>query len=189
MQRRESISLLFGGLMSVCLGCFPAQSQENKKEANNNSQLLRPPGAQDEAVFLATCLRCGKCAQACTHQAIKIAHGEHGLSLGTPYIVPREAPCQLCLDCAKVCPSGALKPVEDKTKVRMGTAYFNRDTCLSWLGDECKVCYTSCPLYGQAIKLEDHKRPNIDKDICTGCGICEYVCVNDLPSVKVQARG
>ncbi len=185
MNRRESLSLLAGGLMSFVLNPIVGLSKEIK---NNSNRLLRPPGAQAEDIFLAACLRCGKCAQVCTHKAIKIAHGEKGVSLGTPYIVPREAPCHLCLDCSKACPSGALQEVKDKKDVRMGTADYDRDTCLSWQGDECKICYASCPLYGEAIKLEGYARTVIDPNVCAGCGICEYVCVNNPPSVKVTAK-
>jgi MauM/NapG family ferredoxin protein len=185
MHRRKTVTLLFSGLMSFFFNTIPSLGKELSK---NNNRLIRPPGAQDEDVFLASCLRCGKCALSCSHKTIKIAHGEKGLSLGTPYIVPRETPCQLCLDCSKVCPSGALKPVEDKSKVRMGTAHFDKDRCLSWLDDECKVCYTNCPFYGKAIKLEGHKRPVVDAEICTGCGICEYVCITDPPSVRIVPK-
>lgn len=181
MERRAMAALFFGGLVSMVLNGFT----NTKKES---SRLLRPPGAQDETIFLATCTRCGKCAQICPQKAIRIGHSEQGLAIGTPYIVPRQSACDLCFDCITACPSGALRAVE-KEKVRMGTAEFNKDNCLAWQGEECKVCYTSCPFYNQAIKLEDHKRPVVNPNVCVGCGICEYVCVTNPPSVTIKARG
>lgn len=179
MERGAKAALIFGGVMSLLLGSF--------MDAKAKPALIRPPGASDELVFLSTCLRCGKCAQVCPQGAIIIGRGEKGLTIGTPYIEPRRAACDLCMECAKVCTSGALKEVP-KEKVRMGLAEINKDTCLAWQGDECKVCYTSCPFYNRAIRLEDHKRPVIDHNVCVGCGICEHVCIVNPPAVTVKAR-
>jgi ferredoxin-type protein NapG len=178
MGRGVKLAVLIGGVMALLTG----------GPSNRKTKLIRPPGALDEPEFLATCLRCGKCAQVCPQHAIQIGRGDQGLSIGMPFIEPRQAACNLCMDCSKVCTSGALRSAE-KAKVRMGTAQINRDTCLAWQGDECKVCYTSCPFYNQAIKLEDHKRPVVDRDICVGCGICEYVCILEYPAISVKARG
>lgn len=177
MKRDVMIKMFFGGIISLLFGGLSVS-----KPADN---LLRPPGALDEAAFLSTCLRCGKCSQVCPQKAIKIAKGEMGLAIGTPYIVPRDAACDLCMDCTKVCTSGALRLI-DKENVRMGTAVINEETCLAWQGDECKVCYTCCPFYNQAIKLKEHKRPVIDKQICVGCGICEHVCIAEPAAVTVR---
>jgi len=180
MERRATIGLLFGSLASLL---FTGFYDENKAA----KLLLRPPGALDTGAFLATCIRCGKCAQICPQKAIILGRGEHGLSIGTPYIQPRQGACNLCMDCSKLCPSGALRRV-DKEKAHMGTAQINRDTCLAWQGDECKICYTSCPFYNQAILLEDYKRPVVNPAVCAGCGICEQVCITELPSIAVKAR-
>ena len=178
MERGVKLAVLIGGVMALLTGGF------GKKKAT----MIRPPWSLDEPEFLATCLRCGKCAQVCPQQAIQIGRGDKGLSIGMPFIEPRKAACDLCMDCNKVCTSGALRAV-DKAMVRMGTAQINRDICFAWQGDECKVCYTSCPFYNQAIKLEEHKRPVVDQDVCVGCGICEHVCILDYPAIVVKARG
>ena len=181
MERRAIIGLIFGSLASLLLTGFMGEKKVSR-------QLIRPPGALDESRFLAACARCGKCAQVCPQKAIVMGKGDKGFSIGTPYIEPREAACDLRLDCIEVCPTGSLRPVI-KEKVSMGTAEINHDTCLAWQGDECKICYTSCPFYNQAIKLEDHKRPVVDPAVCVGCGICERVCITEPPSIIVKARG
>ncbi|MGL5514716.1 MAG: 4Fe-4S dicluster domain-containing protein [Sporomusa sp.] len=178
MERGAKIALFIGGVLSLLLGGFT--------DKRPNNVLLRPPGALPEPEFLATCLRCGKCAAVCPLQAIRIGRGERGLSIGTPYLVPRQVACDLCLECIPVCSSGALRPVK-KQEVRMGSAEIDQDVCLAWLGDECKICYTSCPFYNQAIKLQDHKRPIVDKNICVGCGICEHVCIVEPSAIRIQA--
>jgi ferredoxin-type protein NapG/ferredoxin-type protein NapH len=179
MKRRATITLLFGTLASILFGGFG----DKRKAA---AGLLRPPGALEAEEFLATCLRCGKCAQKCPQEAIILGQGEQGLSIGTPYIKPRQAACNLCMDCISVCPSGALRAIE-KEKIRMGTAQINTDTCLAWQGDECKICYTSCPFYNRAIQLEDYKRPVVNDAVCVGCGLCEQVCITEVPSITVKA--
>src|SRR3989442_1777174 len=74
---------------------------------------LRPPGAGLEDLIADTCLRCGACVETCPRQAIKPLPAAYGAWAGTPYIVPRDAPCVLCtgLQCTHVCPSGTLRPV------------------------------------------------------------------------------
>ncbi|TWH47189.1 4Fe-4S dicluster domain-containing protein [Sporomusa sp. KB1] len=178
MERGAKAALFIGGVMTLLLSGFTDNKSKNT--------LLRPPGALNEPEFLAICLRCGKCAEVCPQRAIKIGQGNSGLAIGTPYLMPREAACDLCLNCIGVCSSGALRSVE-KANVRMGLAEIDHDACLAWLGDECKICYTSCPFYNQAIKLENHKRPVVDKDVCVGCGVCEHVCIAEPAAIKVQA--
>lgn len=179
MERGVRAALVVGGLVSLLFA--------GASDAKPASRRIRPPGALPEAEFLATCLRCGKCAQVCPRDAIIIGRGDKGVGIGTPYIEPRRAACDLCLECIPVCTSGALRPME-KAAVRMGTAEIDHNTCLAWQGDECKVCYTACPFYNQAIKLEDHKRPVVDKTVCVGCGICEHVCILEQPAIVVKGR-
>ena len=162
---------------------------------------LRPPGAIEERRFLAACVRCGKCAQACPYRSIQLAGGEAGVAIGTPFITPRQTPCYLCQDlpCVKACPSGALDPkLEDVEEARMGTAVIvDRESCLSIRGLRCEVCYRQCPLIDKAITLEvrhndrtgEHTimEPVVHKEKCVGCGICENSCVLPKPVIVVRA--
>jgi ferredoxin-type protein NapG len=163
---------------------------------------LRPPGAVEEKRFLAACVRCGRCAQACPYQSIKMAGGEAGAGIGTPVIIPRDLPCYLCTDlpCITACPSGALdRKLKDVEKVRMGTAVIvDREACLSIRGLRCEVCYRQCPLIDKAITIEPRHNtrtgehtimePVVHKDKCVGCGICEKVCVRETPVIVVRKR-
>lgn len=178
MERRNFLKLLAaGGIMGLFL-------QGVKGET---AKLLRPPGAGDEMSFLAACARCGKCAEVCPLGCIEIAHGEAGLSMGTPYMTPLEHPCDLCMKCTEVCSTGALKKIP-KEEVRMGVAVIDNDLCIARRDDDCQTCYRTCPQYGKAIKLEKRKYPVIDPDYCTGCGMCEHVCLGDPKAVHVQVR-
>ena len=78
--------------------------------------LVRPPGSPDEIEFLLTCLRCGKCAQACEYGVIKIAGGETGIAVGTPYLQLRQSYCRFCMKCIDACENGVLKKVDRSLK-------------------------------------------------------------------------
>lgn len=154
-------------------------------------KFLRPPGALPEREFIATCIRCGKCAQACPYGSISLASLMDGVSImGTPVIRARKTPCYLCLKCPPVCPSGALKrTLKRKEEVCMGTAVMNTRDCLAWQGTLCRSCFDDCPIFDEAIKMDDKLQPIVIKDKCTGCGICENVCPVDSAAISVQPGG
>ena len=104
---------------------------------------LRPPGALLEREFLAACIKCGQCVQVCPVQAIKLADGDEGFGLGTPFIDPRQQACDFSCDavqCVLACPTGALThSISRKEEVRMGTARLARpDACLAMKGQRFK---------------------------------------------------
>ncbi|HYF80899.1 MAG TPA: 4Fe-4S binding protein [Symbiobacteriaceae bacterium] len=146
---------------------------------------LRPPGAGPEPAFLAQCLRCGQCEQVCPLGSIKLGRASDGLAVGTPYIVPREQACNLCMKCVKVCPSGALAPTD---KPKMGVAELDRERCFAWNGTVCRSCFNNCPKLGEALTLEKMQFVHVNADACTGCGMCEEVCVLDEPAIRVKPQ-
>jgi len=149
--------------------------------------VLRPPGARQELEFLAKCIRCGKCIEVCPDKTLLCAHIDQALGLGTPYLIARETPCSLCLECPEVCPSGALTPV-DKREVKIGVAVLNQKRCYAYRGDICRSCYNNCPLIDEALTMKDFLYPIVVEDKCTGCGICEYVCVMDNPAIRIKPK-
>ncbi len=100
--------------------------------------LLRPPGALEENLFLASCIKCGQCLQVCPPQILKLAGISQGFGIGTPYLIPREGACILCsgLPCVLACPTGALDHHLSLGKdAEMGLAVISAPhTCLSILG-------------------------------------------------------
>ncbi len=103
------------------------------------------------------------------------------------------------LPCVRACPTGALDPnLTDIKQSRMGLAVLvDHETCLSYLGLRCEVCYRVCPLIDKAITLETlHNErtqkhalfiPTVHSEHCTGCGKCEKACVLDTAAIRVVA--
>jgi MauM/NapG family ferredoxin protein len=171
---------------------------------------LRPPGALDEREFLARCIRCGRCGDACPNRAIVALSVRTGADFsrapgpaeeGTPVIFPRRQACMLCqgvpgeeLLCTAACPSGALQRVQKTpedilAKVRMGTARIDHNLCYSYNGASCGVCARACPFEGLALRVGFFERPEIDPDRCVGCGLCERACIRYPQAVVVLPAG
>jgi len=176
-------------------------------EVTASELMLRPPGALKEEDFLATCIKCGMCVEACPFDTLKLAKPGDNKPIGTPYFEPRDIPCYMCTDipCVPVCPSGALDITKvstnnqlDINKADMGVAVVDTKNCIAYWGIQCDACYRACPLMDQAIKLEYEKnertgkhaflKPIVDTDVCTGCGLCEHACVTKKAAIFVLPR-
>ncbi|HAN77485.1 MAG TPA: ferredoxin-type protein NapG [Bacteroidales bacterium] len=179
-------------------------------EAKATRGILRPPGALPEAKFLSACIKCGACVEACPYHSLKLAVPGNEAQNGTPYFTPREIPCYMCPDipCTVACPTDALdlklllseanpsKP--DINLAQMGVAYVDSENCLAHKGIRCDACYRACPLMGKAISIKNENNPEtgkhaffypeIHKDVCTGCGVCERACITELPSIIVVSH-
>lgn len=164
------------------------------------AQALRPPGAREEADFLAACVRCGLCVRGCPYNTLQLAPLGTPVTAGTPYFTARQVPCEMCEDipCLKACPTGALDPaLPDIQQARMGLAVLSdHESCLNFLGLRCDVCYRVCPVIDRAITLEKMHNPRSDRhamllptvhsEHCTGCGKCEKSCVLPEAAIKVM---
>ncbi|MGA1939686.1 ferredoxin-type protein NapG [Arcobacter sp. YIC-310] len=177
-------------------------------EVKASKLILRPPGALKEDDFLATCIKCGMCVEACPFDTLKLAKPGDNKPLGTPYFEPRDIPCYMCTDipCVPVCPTDALdiKSVQnekkelDINKASMGVAVIDDNSCIAFWGIQCDACYRACPLLGEAISIEYTKnertgkhaflKPVVHADVCTGCGLCEKACVTQKAAIFVLPR-
>ena len=178
---------------------------------------LRPPGALEESRFLARCIRCGACMEACPTHALQPSWSEAGIEgLWTPVVVPRIGYCEpSCVLCSSVCPTGAIWKLGTVDKgwgvehapqagpVRIGTAFYDRGRCLPWaMATECIVCQEWCPTSPKAIYLRPAeaagpdgeartvRQPYVNPSLCVGCGACEFACpVRNAPAVYVTSVG
>ncbi len=153
--------------------------------------LLRPPGAISERQFLQACSHCDECIHACPKDAILRAPKKMGfLVFNTPYIDPMRNPCVMCteLPCISACPDGALLPVQNLTDVNMGYAILDKKKCQAYGDTFCQQCVIDCPVPGAIYQVQD--KPVIDKNICTGCGVCMRSCstVNIPLAIKIKPQ-
>ncbi len=177
------------------------------------SSLLRPPGALSEPDFLARCVKCSLCQQACPTNALHPAISQAGVEgFWTPVVVPRRGWCEFaCTRCGEVCPTGAIGRLTAERKtgydgappVCIGTAFVDRGRCLPWgMHTPCIVCEEMCPTDPKAIWLEHVEepgrngavlvlqRPRVEPDKCVGCGICEHNCpVGERAAIRVSSVG
>ena len=154
--------------------------------------LLRPPGARAEPDFLAACLRCGQCVEACPFGTLHLMVGaDAGIANGTPYLDSRKVPCYLCqgyddLKCVTACPTSALEPVADLPDIRMGVAVIDERVCLAYNGTICRTCWHACPFPNEAITFDQRLRPVVNTEACIGCGLCDYVCPTESSSIPIR---
>jgi MauM/NapG family ferredoxin protein len=203
LGRRQVITAGLVGLSgSLLLRTHPLSGAET-----NNPNLIRPPGAVAENDFLEKCIRCGECMKVCPTNVLQPAMLEAGLEgLWSPVAKMNVAYCEYkCTMCTQVCPTEAIQPLtlEKKQTVKIGLAHVDKNRCLPWAYDRpCVVCQEHCPLPEKAIRLEEVtvvnargtevvvKRPHVNADLCTGCGICQDKCpVSDQAAIRVTSVG
>jgi len=177
--------------------------------AGLDPSLLRPPGATDEKRFLNLCVRCGLCMKVCPTNVLQPAILQAGVEgMFSPRLALRfvfeQSYCEYnCNLCGQVCPTGAIPRVtlEEKQKSPAGKAYFDHDRCLPWASHvSCIRCEEVCPLSDKAIKIRNTfnvkdetgqeieiQQPQVDRNLCVGCGICESNCpVEGAAAIRVR---
>ncbi|MBZ5726132.1 MAG: 4Fe-4S binding protein [Acidobacteriia bacterium] len=201
LKRRKVLAGLAAGAAAL-----PLLRANTGLSAEPHERLIRPPAALAEKQFLARCIRCGECMQACPNNALHPALSEAGWEgIWTPVLVSRVGYCQpSCTLCGQACPTGAIweftsrekgwagapsGPGADARPIRLGTAFYDRGRCLPWaMATDCIVCEEWCPTSPKAVYLrpaevtdaagqvKQVRQPYIDPERCVGCGACEYAC-------------
>jgi len=169
-----------------------ALNQIETRKKVQHPHLLRPPGTTEDE-FLSKCIRCSECMRVCPTGALQPLTDESTIdAIWTPVVVPRVGYCDYsCSRCGIICPVEAIPELSlgDKRLQIIGKAYIDQNRCLAWSdGTECLVCEEMCPIPEKAIRLEsssqlgpdgesiDIKLPYVLRELCIGCGICEYKC-------------
>ena len=153
---------------------------------------IQPPGGRDNDL-VSKCVRCGECMRACPTSGLQPSLAEAGLEgLWTPVLIPRLGYCDYsCNACGQVCPVQAIPPLNlDQKRLQViGRASIDQNRCIAWADHKpCIVCEEMCPLPEKAVWLEKAtfkdqegnpvavQLPHVNRDLCIGCGICEYKC-------------
>ena len=164
------------------------------------SRYIRPPFAVDEIDFLTKCTRCHDCIEACPHQTIFSLSARLGIEIvSTPALDLINGACHLCQDwpCVAACEPEALKFPEKETSEdeiedeqfapapRLAVVHINPDVCLPYMGPECGVCGSVCPVPGAI--MWNLSKPQINMDICTGCALCRQSCITEPKAVTISS--
>jgi ferredoxin len=142
-----------------------------------------PPGALGLHHFTATCTACHLCVSACPTGVLKPSFLEYGFfGMMQPYMDYNHSFCNYeCVKCSEVCPNNAILPLTRAEKVltQIGTVRFIKNNCIVYTDEtSCGSCSEHCPT--KAVKMVAYKGeltiPQVNTDICVGCGACEYAC-------------
>ena len=156
---------------------------ENKKIPNRKTPIV-PPGAESAQNMKKRCTACQLCVSACPNNVLRPSNKpatfmQPEMSFEKGYCRPE------CVECSQVCPTSAIKPITtaEKSALSIGKAVWIAENCVV-IGDEiqCHSCEQRCP--AKAIMLIERdpndgdslKIPVIDKELCIGCGACEFHC-------------
>lgn len=146
---------------------------------------VRPPHTVRESVFLEKCSSCQDCATACPENIITVGAG------GFPEIDFNRGECTFCNECAKACNDVCFDlstPTPWSLKLDLS------NNCLAMNQVVCQSCSDACDQ--GAIRFQPRiaavATPEIDQDICNGCGACVSPCPTDslnLRPVSTRQRG
>ena len=143
---------------------------------------VTPPGSLSVAHLSGLCTACHLCVSVCPTQVLQPSFFEYGCEgMFQPRMNYEVSYCNYdCVLCGEVCPSGAIVkiPLEDKKLTQIGKARFVKDDCIVITKKkDCAACAEHCPTKAvRMVPYENLKLPEVNNDICVGCGACEHAC-------------
>jgi len=170
---------------TLSLSHAPAKQGESVVDYKKTLPII-PPGAGSIARYKSKCTGCHLCVSKCPAGIITHSTFELGLSgFMQPILNFEHFFCDYdCVICSTVCPSHALLPLtkEEKHITRIGKAIFLTENCVVHsMNENCASCDEHCST--KAIKMVPYGDPalhlvipQIDDDLCIGCGACEHAC-------------
>ncbi|MCH1928895.1 ferredoxin-type protein NapF [Shewanella sp. A25] len=145
--------------------------------SRRKTDAIRPPWVKRGIEFTDICTRCDKCINTCETQIIHRGDG------GLPEVSFKNNECTFCKQCATVCPEAGLfdltqTPWQHKAQIQ--------DSCLTFQGIWCQSCKDACEPRAIQFSLSIGKAPmpNINSDLCTGCGACVAPCPSHAIHIK-----
>lgn len=179
-----SLLLLFG-LSGISKGqekTAPKPKKESTVKENRTCPVC-PPGGLNIDEFNKECIACSLCINACPNGVLQPSYKEYGIAgMMQPVMDYHKSFCTYnCTKCTEICPTSALHPLvlEAKKLTQIGKAQFIKDNCIvKTENTACGACSESCPT--KACHMIAYKGnlviPEVDEDICVGCGHCEFAC-------------
>jgi len=133
------------------------------------------PWVIDATQFLENCTQCGDCLNACPQQIIVKGDG------GFPAINFELGECDFCTKCASACKEpifidSAEQPWQKKAHIAA--------SCLANQRIYCRSCAESCEAQALTFQIGISAVPQINNELCTGCGACVAPCPTNAIEVK-----
>jgi ferredoxin len=198
--RRDAIATI--GLLAISSKLMAMANTEKSKTGhvlkfNEKKHAVSPPGSQSIVRFNSICTGCGLCVSACPNKVLRPAMKEYGwVGFMQPHLDFSVSQCSInCTTCGNVCPTGAIKPVthEEKATLQMGKAIFVKENCIVFTDEtNCGACSEHCPT--KAVDMVPYKGnlviPQVNPDICIGCGACEHPCPlpDDYKAIYIEGN-
>ncbi len=182
----------------VFMGAYPLLAKAEEHEEREHKQCfwsrgpVSPPGSKSINHLKSNCIACQLCVASCPTKVLQASFLEYGFTgMNVPRMVNKIGFCNYeCTKCGEVCPTGAILPLtrEEKETVQIGTVQFRQHLCIvESEGTACGSCSEHCPT--QAVYMVPYKDdltiPEINPDICVGCGACEHACPVTDPHVAI----
>jgi polyferredoxin len=189
-RRRFLLAVLMSGVAAGKLFAQKIAEPLLPKRELKRQIPVAPPGALNFERFREKCISCHLCVSKCPSHVIKPAFLEYGVSgMMQPKLYFDHGFCNYdCTVCCDVCPTDALTKLtmEEKHHTQMGQVNFILENCIVYYDEtSCGACSEHCPT--QAVRMVPYKDeltiPEIEPEICVGCGGCEYAC----PAIPYKA--
>ena len=160
------------------MGLAISRSEFLQGNLGSRNRPIRPPWSLPEMVFRWQCTSCGDCLEKCPTDIIEFGRGQ------IPVINFDKGECLFCEDCLNACNAKALVKKENQAPWLYKSAIDN-DSCLAYKAVECRACQDPCE--SRAIRFiaiaGSMSKPNIDSNLCNGCGACYSVCPTHAISI------
>lgn len=156
---------------------------EDKKRPDRKTPVA-PPGSKGLRHINIHCTACQLCVSACPNHVLRPS--EKLSTLMQPEMTYEKGYCRPeCSECAQVCPTNAisLTSLAEKSSIAIGQAVWIKENCIVNTDEvPCTTCQRHCPTGAIMLVAREPgnekslKIPVVDKEICIGCGACEYLC-------------
>jgi ferredoxin len=191
-SRRKFFGFILLGIAGAqkLFGKEPSDTTKTPKEiytkhnvAYKRKNPITPPGSMDIKRFNDRCTACHLCVAKCPSNVLKPTLFEYGLAgMLQPAMEFSHGYCNYhCTLCTDICPADALEKITAKEKktLQVGYVHYIKENCVVVTdGTDCGACSEHCPT--QAVSMVTYKGdlriPEINQDLCVGCGGCEYIC-------------
>jgi ferredoxin len=177
------------GILFMGINPLLAKGEEHHNEVSQDRPRfctrgpISPPGSRSIKHLKSNCIACQLCISVCPSRVLQPAFLEYGFTgMMMPRLDNQAGFCNYdCTKCGEVCPTGAIIPLtkEAKKTTQIGTVQFRQHLCIvESEGTACGSCSEHCPT--QAVYMVPYKDdltiPEVNTDICVGCGACEHAC-------------